>query len=122
MEQPLSRCPQGVILRGQGGKIYFIPLGFQGRKKEAKVMGKLVKYAAIRGKACALTLGPRSPLITEKEADMLGKVHGIGTWMAIGPRFRGIPSRLLDRLCELTHRRVYLSRCLEGNIEVNSGV
>jgi hypothetical protein len=53
---------------------------------------------------------------------MLGKIHGIGTWMTIGRRLRGIPSRLLDRLCELTNRRVYLSRSLEGNIEVNSGV
>jgi hypothetical protein len=122
VEQSLGRCPQGVVFRGQGGKVCFIPLGFQGGKKEAKVVGKLVKYAAIRGKTCALTLGPRSPLVTEKEADMLGKVHGIGTWMAIGLWFRGIPSRLLDRLCELTHRRVYLRRSLEGNIEVNSGV
>jgi hypothetical protein len=88
VEQSLGRCPQGVVLRGQGGKVCFISLGFQGGKKKAKVLGKLVKYAAIRRKACA----------TEKEADMLEKVHGIGTWVAIGPRLRGIPSRLLDTL------------------------
>jgi hypothetical protein len=109
VEQSFGRCPQG-------GKVCFIPLGFQGGKKDAKLM---------RGdprEACVLTLGPGSPLVTEKEVDMLGKVRGIGTWMAIGPRFRGIPSRLLDRLCELTHRRVNLSRSLKANIEVNSGV
>jgi hypothetical protein len=77
-----------LSLEDREERYVLIPLGFQGGKKEAKVMGKLVKCAAIRRKACALTLGPRLLLVTEKKADMLGKVHGIGTWMAIGPRFR----------------------------------
>jgi hypothetical protein len=50
-----------------------IPIRSHGRKKEAKVMDKLVKYAAIQSKACeALTPGLRMHFVTEKEADMLG--------------------------------------------------
>ena len=38
VEQPLGRCPYGVILRRQGGKVRIISVAFHGRKKEAKVV------------------------------------------------------------------------------------
>jgi hypothetical protein len=80
IEVEQSLCPQGVVLREKGGKVCFIPLGYQGGKKEEKVVGKFVKYMAIRGKACALTLGPRSQLVTKKRRICWGR------FMESGPR------------------------------------